>query len=131
MTDSNPADTDSDLGTSHAPRQPAPQSTGSASGTPEASATQSDTALNSAQKSAKLARTKKRLTKASKIKAVLGRKSGATLDQMCEATGWQAHTCRAFMSGLRKKGHDIVRETGKAGTSIYRFAAPSAVDQAR
>lgn len=70
--------------------------------------------------------TDKRQTKASKVEALLARKSGATLDQMCEATGWQAHTCRAFMSGLRKKGQEIVRETGKAGKSIYRFGAASA-----
>ena len=72
----------------------------------------------------------KRQTKASKVEALLARKAGATLEHMCEATGWQAHTCRAFMSGLRKKGRDIVRETGKAGKSIYRFAAASAAAKA-
>lgn len=64
-----------------------------------------------------------RQTKAAKVEAMLARKSGVTLDQMCEATGWQAHTCRAFISGLRKKGRVVVRETGKAGKSIYRFGS--------
>lgn len=76
------------------------------------------------------ARKEKRQTKASKVEALLARKSGATLEQMCETTGWQAHTCRAFMSGLRKKGQDVVRETGKAGKSIYRFDAASAATEA-
>ena len=72
----------------------------------------------------------KRQTKALKVEAMLARKSGATLDQMCKATGWQAHTCRAFMSGLRKKGREIVRETSQAGNSIYRFGAASAAKKA-
>jgi hypothetical protein len=72
----------------------------------------------------------KRLTKSSKVEALLARKAGVTLEQMCEATGWQAHTCRAFMSGLRKKGREIVRETGKAGKSIYRFGAAGAATKA-
>ena len=72
----------------------------------------------------------KRQTKASKVEALLARKAGATLEHMCEATGWQAHTCRAFMSGLRKKGREIVRETGKAGQSIYRFGAARAAKKA-
>ena len=70
-------------------------------------------------------------TKASKIEAMLARKSGVTLDQMCEATGWQAHTCRAFMSGLRKKGRIIAREPGKAGKSINRFVPTRAAAKAR
>ncbi|MAY21032.1 MAG: hypothetical protein CL955_10485 [Erythrobacteraceae bacterium] len=72
----------------------------------------------------------KRQTKASKVEALLARNAGATLEQMCEATGWQAHTCRAFMSGLRKKGREIVRETGKAGQSNYRFGAVKAATKA-
>lgn len=72
----------------------------------------------------------KRQTKASKVEALLARKAGVTLDQICQATGWQAHTCRAFMSGLRKKGREIVRETGKTGKSIYRFGAAGAATKA-
>ncbi|MGB3806666.1 MAG: DUF3489 domain-containing protein [Erythrobacter sp.] len=64
-------------------------------------------------------------TKASQVEALLVRKTGATLDQMCEATGWQAHTCRAFMTGLRKKGRKISRETNKKGKSVYLMAKSS------
>lgn len=72
----------------------------------------------------------KRLTKASTVEAMLARKSGATLDQMCDVTGWQVHTCRAFMSGLRKKRRKIFRETGTAGKSVYRMAATSTAAKA-
>ena len=34
------------------------------------------------------------------------RKTGATLDDLVEATGWLPHTTRAALTGLRKKGYD-------------------------
>lgn len=34
---------------------------------------------------------------------LLGRKTGATLDEMMAATGWQAHSVRGFLSGTVKK----------------------------
>ena len=64
-----------------------------------------------------------RQTKASMVEALLARKEGATLNAMCKATGWQAHTCRAFLTGLRKKGMEIVRDKDAAGTTIYRLGA--------
>ncbi|HCE21023.1 MAG TPA: DUF3489 domain-containing protein [Hyphomonas sp.] len=51
------------------------------------------------------------------------RKAGASIDQIARATGWQEHTCRAFLTGLRKKGRDVARETGKGGRSVYRIAS--------
>ena len=83
-----------------------------------------------AKKPAIPARKERRQTKASKVEALLARKAGATLDQMCDATGWQAHTCRAFMSGQRKKGREIVRDTGETGKSFYRLAAANAATKA-
>ena len=65
----------------------------------------------------------RRQTKASKVERLLARKAGATVEQISAATGWQPHTCRAFMSGLRKKGWEILRETGKGGMSVYRFGS--------
>lgn len=95
------------------------------------SATSAPSAAKDKKKRSKPTANAKRRTKGSKVEAMLARKSGVTLDQMCEATGWQAHTCRAFMSGLRKKGQDIVRETGKAGTSTYRFGSVNCAAKAR
>jgi hypothetical protein len=39
------------------------------------------------------------------------------------ATGWQAHSVRAYLSGLRKKGRALLRELRKDGTSTYRLVA--------
>lgn len=63
-------------------------------------------------------------TKISKVIAMLNRKQGATLDQMVKATGWQPHTTRAAMTGLKKKGHTIEREAADGG-SVYRITASS------
>lgn len=62
-------------------------------------------------------------TKAATVEKLLQRKAGASIDQIAKATGWQTHTCRAFLSGLRKKGRAVARETGKDGRSVYRIAS--------
>ncbi len=41
---------------------------------------------------------------------MLRRQNGASLDEIVKATDWQPHSARAMMSGLKKKGHVIVRE---------------------
>ena len=48
---------------------------------------------------------------------------GATLAQICAATGWQAHTCRAFLTGLRKKGRALERSHRADGASVYKLVA--------
>lgn len=63
-----------------------------------------------------------RETKISKVTKLLERKQGATLDQIVKATGWQPHTARAALTGLKKKGHAIEREQAD-GTSLYRITA--------
>ena len=97
----------------------------------EGSATSAPSAAKDEKKRPKRTAIAKRRTKASKVEAMLARKSGVTLHQICEATDWQAHTSRAFISGLRKKGQDIVRETGKAGKSTYRLGPANSAAKAR
>lgn len=41
---------------------------------------------------------------------MLARECGATLAEMCEATGWLKHSASAVLTGLRKKGHAITRD---------------------
>jgi len=38
------------------------------------------------------------------------RSEGARIEELIEVTGWQTHSTRAVLTGLRKKGHAIVRE---------------------
>ena len=48
-------------------------------------------------------------------------KNGATLATLEKATGWQPHSVRAALTGLRKKGHVIERGKGAKGVTIYRL----------
>lgn len=65
----------------------------------------------------------RRQTKASVVEALLTREGRASLEALCEATGWQPHTCRAFLTGLRKKGREVIRASDKDGKSIYLMAS--------
>ena len=48
---------------------------------------------------------------------------GATIQVLIDATGWQAHSIRGFLSGTVKKklGHELISETGKDGQRRYRI----------
>ena len=50
-------------------------------------------------------------THKAQVIAMLQRKGGATLDQIMEATGWQKHTVRGFISILGSKGGIKVTST--------------------
>ena len=66
-------------------------------------------------------RTRENSKQAAIIK-MLQRAKGATISQICEATGWQAHTVRgAFAGALKKKlGLNIVSDKVPGGERIYR-----------
>ncbi|MBZ6377883.1 hypothetical protein B5C34_02635 [Pacificimonas flava] len=49
---------------------------------------------------------------------LLERKNGADIDEIGRATGWQKHTVRAALTGLRKKGH-VIERTKVDGASRY------------
>ncbi len=73
-------------------------------------------------------------TKQGTVLAMLRREEGATIAQICEATGWQQHTVRGFFAGLKKRqGIQVqvlerVRQVGphkegaRGSYSIYRTA---------
>ena len=56
--------------------------------------------------------------------ALLKRPEGATITQICEATGWQPHTVRgAFAGSLKKKlGLTIVSVKDENAERVYRIA---------
>ena len=49
---------------------------------------------------------------------------GASLEELMAATGWQSHSVRAGITGLRKQGHNVLRTTGN-GVTRFAIAAPS------
>jgi DNA-binding MarR family transcriptional regulator len=74
----------------------------SKSKTPASSGTQDDVTT-------KIMLTQNTMTKSAKVLALLQRQQGGTLAELVDATGWQPHTTRAMLTGLRKKGHAIER----------------------
>src|ERR1043166_6119922 len=76
---------------------------------------------------ARRAGTQKRVTEARSNKkaedlAMMKRAKGATLAEIMEATGWQAHTVRGFVSILGGKGGEKVESSkNAAGDRTYRI----------
>jgi Protein of unknown function (DUF3489) len=60
--------------------------------------------------------------------ALLSRRNGATLDELIATTGWQAHSCRGFLSGTVKKklGLALAVDKRSDGARQYRIVPATA-----
>jgi len=67
-----------------------------------------------------------RRTKADTILDLLQRPIGASTSELTTATGWQPHSVRAALTGLRKKGREVVRTKDDQGVTRYSMAAEPA-----
>jgi len=70
-----------------------------------------------------------RKTKSATVTRMLAREKGATLEEIGKATGWQQHSCRAFLTGLRKKGAAVMKEEHD-GKTTYRIETTAAQSEA-
>ncbi len=63
-------------------------------------------------------------SKQAQVIAMLKRPEGATIAQICEATGWMQHTVRGTFAGAFKKklGLEITSTKEAGGQRIYRVA---------
>lgn len=63
-------------------------------------------------------------SKQAEVIRMLQRPEGATIGQICTATGWQAHTVRGTFAGAFKKklGLTIVSDKPQCGERVYRIA---------
>lgn len=63
-------------------------------------------------------------TKQALLIDLLKRKTGATIDEAVEATGWQAHSVRGAISGTLKKklGLNVTSEETEGRGRVYRIA---------
>ena len=64
-------------------------------------------------------------SKGEMIVGLLKQARGATITELTDAIGWQAHSVRGFISGTLKKnrGFLIVRVKGEDGQPRYRIAS--------
>ncbi len=84
-------------------------------------------ASNPASSAAKSRKPTRRSTKPPKTKrdtiiGLLKRPKGASIADLTTATGWQAHSVRAALTGLRKRDMDVVRTNGTDGGYVYRIS---------
>jgi hypothetical protein len=62
-------------------------------------------------------------SKTATVVAMLQRKNGATLAEIQEKMGWQAHTVRGFIAGaMRKAGHTVESFKPEGGQRTYRIS---------
>ncbi|WP_051332637.1 DUF3489 domain-containing protein [Cucumibacter marinus] len=77
-------------------------------------------AENTSSGSAKLTRA----SKSAMIVEALQSPGGTSIANLCASTGWQSHSVRAALTGLKKKGHVIIR-TRVGDQSIYAISPTS------
>lgn len=67
----------------------------------------------------------KPVSKQDQVLALLRREQGASIAEICTATGWQSHSARGFLSGALKKRLkiDVISEKDEAGERRYHVAA--------
>ncbi len=70
-------------------------------------------------------------SKLSQVMLMLSQECGITIDEISKAMGWLPHTTRATLTGLRKRGIQIIRLTreGERGSS-YRIEPSSETELA-
>ena len=61
-------------------------------------------------------------TKIQQVIDLLSREGGASLEEMATLANWLPHSTRAFMTGLRKKGH-VIESDKVDGVRRYRIAS--------
>jgi hypothetical protein len=66
-------------------------------------------------------------SKQARIIAMLRAPSGATIDAMAHATGWQQHSIRGFLAGVvrKKLGLNLISATAESGR-VYRITERTA-----
>tara|TARA_R110002020_G_scaffold96186_26_gene230644 strand:- start:9344 stop:9712 length:369 start_codon:yes stop_codon:yes gene_type:complete len=70
-------------------------------------------------------------SKQHQLVALLSKPNGVRVSVISERLGWQAHTVRAAISGLRKRGHEIVTsKSPKSGEMVYAINAAAMGNEA-
>jgi len=69
-------------------------------------------------------------TKKDQLIKLLGTKSGADIKSLSEKLGWQQHTTRAALSGLRKAGYEVAGDKPtRGGMAKFRILSGPTLQQ--
>lgn len=71
-----------------------------------------------------MAKPTKKQPKTATVTRMLSRGSGATIAEIVNATGWKEHSCRAFLTGVRK-ATELLKEQRPDGRTAYRIKGPA------
>jgi hypothetical protein len=63
-------------------------------------------------------------TKQARLVDYLSRPWGASIADLGRLLGWQPHTVRAVLTGLRKKGYQVTGAKNDDGATVYRATPP-------
>ncbi|WP_375550757.1 DUF3489 domain-containing protein [Rhodophyticola porphyridii] len=86
--------------------------------------TEKSTRSSEPGRGANRAPTSRRTSKKDQLIRMLSAKAGAEIGAVSKKLGWQTHTTRAALSGLRKAGFELVGETpGDGKPRRYRIVA--------
>ena len=96
-----------------------PVITPTASARPRRSERAIDTVKTKPSRSNPPAATPRPTSKQATIAAMLQQRNGTTITELMAATGWQSHSIRAALTGLRKAGHQIERQRDDSGATRY------------
>ena len=69
-----------------------------------------------------MAKQAKKQSKSATVTKMLSRGTGATVAEIMKSTGWKEHSCRAFLTGVRKT-QKLVKEHRPDGKTAYRIEA--------
>lgn len=72
-----------------------------------------------------MAKRTKRQSKSASVTKMLSRGNGATIAEIMKSTGWKEHSCRAFLTGVRKTSK-LLKEQRPDGKTAYRIEAAPA-----
>jgi hypothetical protein len=67
-----------------------------------------------------MAKATKKQSKSAAVTKMLSRGIGATLAEIIKSTGWKEHSCRAFLTGVRKTSK-LLKEQRPDGKTVYRI----------
>jgi hypothetical protein len=62
----------------------------------------------------------KKQSKSASVTKMLSRGGGATVAEIMKSTGWKEHSCRAFLTGVRKTSK-LLKEQRPDGKTAYRI----------
>lgn len=62
----------------------------------------------------------KKQSKSGSVIKMLSRGNGATVAEITKSTGWKEHSCRAFLTGVRKSSK-LLKEQRPDGKTAYRI----------